>query len=261
MIPAAHSAGLKVLASVTTAPAHTRRAYQGILHPTHGRPEDIAQFGLFIARLIQRYPKMIQAIEMWNEPNLMREWGDALSGSAYGQLLAVGYGVSKYMDPEVLVISAGIAPTGFNADWEALDDTPFLQRLLEHNGAAYFDCLGAHANGPDGIGDIDRVAQRYFELTGKTKFICATEMGYGIPVNGHAPKGFDWVMSHTVEGQVHALTDGMKWAQQSGFVRLVILWNLNYAGPSDDPNAPYALVREGWESPALEAIRQFIQSH
>ena len=31
--------------------------------------------------------------------------------------------------------------------------------------------------------------------------------------------------------------------------------------PTDDPNAPYTLIREGWESPALEAIRQFIQSH
>lgn len=84
-------------------------------------------------------------------------------------------------------------------------------------------------------------------------------MGYGIPVNGRAPKDFDWVMPHTVEGQVRALTDGMRSEQKSGFMWLVILWNLNYDGPSDDPNAPYALLREGWESPAVESIRQFMQ--
>ena len=55
-------------------------------------------------------------------------------------------------------------------------------------------------------------------------------------------------MSHTPERQAEVLLGGMRWARQSGIVRLVILWNLNFDGPAGDANAPYALVRRGWES-------------
>jgi hypothetical protein len=50
--------------SVTTAPVHARQIYRGIFHPTNGRPADLRNFGVFIARLIERYPHQIHAIEM-----------------------------------------------------------------------------------------------------------------------------------------------------------------------------------------------------
>ena len=107
VIPVAQAQGLKVLISVTTAPAHTRQIYKGIAHETNGRPLDFRDFGLFLVRLIARYPKQIQALELWNEPNLMREWGDVLDGGVYAQLLAAGYGAVKSIDPAIMVISAG----------------------------------------------------------------------------------------------------------------------------------------------------------
>ena len=253
VIPAAHNNGFKMLISVTSAPAFTRQIYGGVFK-AGGRPADFTHFGLFIAHLIQHYKGQIQAIEMWNEPNLIREWGDALSGSVYGRLLAVGYGVTKFMDSSIMVISAGVAPTGFNAEWEAMDDVGFLGRLLEYDGASYMDCLGAHANGPDGLGDIQSIAPRYFDLAAQQKPICVTEFGYALPVEGRTPKGFDWAMAHTEEQQVKVLTEGIQWARSTGYVNLVILWNLDFDGPHTDPNAPYALMRKGWESPAIAAI-------
>ncbi len=258
VIPEANAQGFKVLISVTTAAAHTRHIYKGIFHATNGRPADLRDFGLFLAYLITRYPKQIHAIEMWNEPNLVAEWGDVIDGGVYAGLLAIGYGVTKFIDPSIMVISAGIAPTGFNQQWVAMDDAPFLRQFLDYQGASYADCLGVHANGPDGVGEIDRVGPRYFDLAGQQHPICVTEFGYGLPVDGRAPEGFDWVMSHTPERQAEALTHGLVWAKQSGYARLVILWNLNFDGTTSDPNAPYALVREGWESPAIQAIEQIL---
>jgi hypothetical protein len=83
-----------------------------------------------------------------------------------------------------------------------------------------------------------------------------TEFGYGLPVQGQAPGGFEWIMHHTAMEQISTLTQGLSWAIASGFVRLVIVWNLDYWGQSSDPNAPYALIRPGWESPAIAAIAQ-----
>lgn len=256
VIPIAHAQGFKVLISVTTAPAHTRQIYNGILHPTNGRPMDFRDFGLFLARLIARYPKQIQALELWNEPNLMREWGDVLDGGVYAQLLAAGYGAVKASDPSIMVISAGVAPTGFSAEWEALDDAVFLRQFIDNNGLDYADCVGAHANGPDGVGEIALIGPRYFDLTERNRPQCFTEFGYAIPVDGRAPEGFGWIMSHTPERQTDVLLGGMRWARQSGFVRLVILWNLNFDGLVGDPNVPYALVRQGWESPMIAMMWQ-----
>jgi hypothetical protein len=252
VIPAANRAGLKVLISITTAPAYLRR----ITHDTIGPPDDFAEFGYFITRLISRYPKHINAIEMWNEPNLAIEWHDTIDGPKYAQLLSIGYGVTKYLDPSIMVISAGIAPTGFNSLWTNVDDQSFLRGMLDYGAASYLDCVGAHANGPAGVGEIQIVAERYFTLFDQSKPICVTEFGYALPVAGRTPLGFEWAQTHTIEHEVKMLTGGIEWARRIGYVKLVILWNLNFDGPFTDVNAPYALLRPGWVSPAIGAIKE-----
>ena len=255
----AQAHGLKVLLSVTTAPAHARQIYRGIFHPTNGRPTDLRDFGVFIARLIERYPHQIHAIEMWNEPNLIREWGDTLDGVVYTQLLAIGYGVVKHLDPSIMVISAGLAPTGFNTLWTNVDDLGFVQQMLGYRAADYMDCFGAHANGPDGVGEIDLVGERYAGLLARQVPQCFTEFGVAVPIQNQAPEGFGWIMGHTEALRSQKLVDGLRWARRSGYVRLVIVWNLDYDGPWSDPNAPYALVRDGWRSPALDSIGTVIK--
>ncbi|NJM40508.1 MAG: hypothetical protein HC853_06945, partial [Anaerolineae bacterium] len=208
VIPRANQAGLKVLLSVTTSPAHTRKIYKGIFSETNGRPADFKNFALFLAYMIQRYHGQIHAIEIWNEPNLINEWGDVIEGSIYAQLLAVGYGITKFMDPNIMVISAGLAPVSFNKQWQAVDDSVFLSQLLDYQGANYADCIGVHANGPDGVGDIQGMSSHYFELTGQSKPMCVTEFGYAVPVEGQAPEGFSWIMTHTPERQSEVLSGG-----------------------------------------------------
>lgn len=252
-IPKLHTNGFKVLASVVTAPEFLR-----LLPGINGPPDNFDDYAIFVHTLLSRYRGQIQAIEVWNEPNLSAEWNWQIDGAVYRHLLASAYVAVKSADSTIMVISAALAPTGFDSVWTHVDDHSFIAKFRRYNGDAYTDCVGAHANGPDGIGDIDRVASNYYAWFDQTKPICVTEFGYGLPVQGQAPKGFEWILRHTAEAQVRMIADGFTWARSSGFVRLVIVWNLDYWGPPSDPNAPYAYVRPGWESPAIEAIAQLL---
>jgi hypothetical protein len=163
------------------------------------------------------------------------------------------------VDPRIMVISAGLAPTTNDSRWTHVDDRWFLRRLLEYNGAHHLDCIGAHANGPDGEGELPAVLNRYLEIAKDSRPLCFTEFGYALPVAGRAPEGFDWIMSHTAEQQESRLIAAMSAARDSGRVSLAILFNLNFDDGPLSPNTPYALTRDGFTSPALEAIQTFLE--
>jgi hypothetical protein len=250
-IPTLNQNSFKVLASIVTAPAYLR------LPPgVNGPPNNFDDYALFVHTFLKRYPGMVQAVEVWNEPNLSAEWDWQIDGAVYRHLLASAYIVIKAVDPSIMVISGALAPTSTDSVWTHVDDHSFIAKFRRYNGDAYTDCVGAHANGPDGIGDIDRVASDYYDTFDQLKPICVTEFGYGLPVQGQAPEGFEWIIRHIVVEQVSTFTQGFAWAKTSGFVRLVIVWNLDYWGPPSDPNSPFALIRPGWESPAIAAIAQ-----
>jgi hypothetical protein len=252
-IPTLHQHGFKVLASVVTAPAYLR-----LLPGINGPPDNFDDYAKFVYAFLTRYKGMVQAVEVWNEPNLSAEWDWQIDGAVYRHLLTSAYVTIKAVDPSIMVISGALSPAGFDSVYSHVDVRSFIAKFRRYNGDAYTDCVGAHANGPDGVGDIERVALNYFHWFSQSKPICVTEFGYGLPVQGQAPRGFEWIMRHSVAEQVNTFAGGFAWANSSGFVRLVIVWNLDYWGSPSDPNAPYALMRPSWESPALASIAQML---
>jgi len=84
---------------------------------------------------------------VWNEPNLRREWFDMPPDAAgYVALLRPCTEAIRAADPEAIVISAGLAPTG---TWlpEAIPDTDYLRMMYDAGAAPWFDVLGVHAPG------------------------------------------------------------------------------------------------------------------
>jgi hypothetical protein len=256
VIPTVHAAGLKVLISVTTSPAYLRPYFRDTLGP----PDQFEQFAYFLYALLTRYPKQIHALECWNEPNLSAEWRGYIDPVQYGMLLALCHSAAKTIDPNIIVISADLAPTQHDSRWTHVDDRWFLRRLLEYNGANHLDCIGAHANGPDGEGELPAVLTRYLDIVGTKRPLCFTEFGFALPVAGQAPKGFGWIMTHTAEQQARQLVAAMDAARASERVPLAILFNLNFDDGLDSPNTAYALTREGFTSPALSAIREYLEA-
>jgi hypothetical protein len=144
--------GLKVIARLGVQPAW---AAPGVPLPAVGPPEDLQNFYDYAFAVASRYRGRVEAYQIWNEPNLAREWGGRPPNpAAYVELLKVGYRAVKAADPDALVISAGLAPTTQN-DAQAMPDIYFLQGMYEAGAAPYFDLLGVHAAGYKSAPEID----------------------------------------------------------------------------------------------------------
>ena len=91
----------------------------------------------------------MQAIEVWNEPNLDREWGNqtinADSAADYVRLLDGAYRAAHAADPNIVVISAGLSPTGVT-DGHSADDVQYLNWMYAAGLAGSTTSLGVHAN-------------------------------------------------------------------------------------------------------------------
>jgi hypothetical protein len=110
-------------------------------------PFDLEALATFCGTLAERYRGQIVAYQVWNEPNLTREWAEHVPNpGAYTQFLAACAGAIRQADPAALVISAGLSPTG-TRDISALPDEEFLWGMYAAGASAHFDVLGLHAPG------------------------------------------------------------------------------------------------------------------
>lgn len=122
---------------------------------SNGPPANYEDFGDFVYALASRYKGRIRAYEIWNEPNLSREWGDRPPNPAeYTALLKIAYQRIKEADPNAMVISAGLTPT---SRWDnvAMPDVEFLKGMYAAGAKPYFDVLGAHGAGYKAPPEVD----------------------------------------------------------------------------------------------------------
>lgn len=111
-------------------------------HPAY--PEALQEFCFVLA---SRYKGRVKGYQVWNEPNLAREWRDLPPNpAAYVTLLRACYIGIKTADDQALVISAGLAPTGSGLP-QAMPDVDYLVGMYEAGASSYFDLLGLNAPG------------------------------------------------------------------------------------------------------------------
>jgi hypothetical protein len=147
-------AGLKVLARVDHTPDWARA-----VPAENGPPDDMFDYADFVSEMARRYangsPKgTIHAIQVWNEPNLSREWGGTgvepiisrRSAVDYMSMLRQSYELIKQKDPTKIVVSAGLSPTGTN-DGTAQPDDVYLGWMYENDLDDFSDAIGIHAPG------------------------------------------------------------------------------------------------------------------
>jgi len=143
--------------------------------PTNGPPANYADLGDFCYALASRYKGRFRAYEIWNEPNLAREWGGRPPNPAeYAALLKVAYRRIKEADPNAIVVSAGLTPTGTN-DATAMPDDVYLDRLYQAMGGSsdgYFDALGAHAPGYKAPPEVSPAEAAANPAYGGQRFFC-----------------------------------------------------------------------------------------
>src|SRR5437879_10204274 len=123
IVDAISQSGLKVIARVDNQP---KWAATSLTWPATGPPDNPKDWSDYLTALATRYKGRIQAYEIWNEPNLDREWGNKKPDpTAYVSMLKSSYQAIKAADPQALVISAGMSPTATNDD-HAMPDLDFI---------------------------------------------------------------------------------------------------------------------------------------
>ncbi|MBN1995014.1 MAG: cellulase family glycosylhydrolase [Anaerolineae bacterium] len=134
--------GLKVIVRLGVQPE-----WAGGGFPEVGPPNNVQDFADFAAAVATRYQGRIDAYQIWNEPNLAREWGNRPPNAAeYTQMLKMAAEAIKAIDPYPIIISAGMAPTTRNDD-VARPDTYYIQEMYDAGAQPYFDALGVHGAG------------------------------------------------------------------------------------------------------------------
>jgi hypothetical protein len=158
VVDAANERGLKVMLSVVDAPewsrSYTDQNVQG------APPDNLALVADFMGRLVERYQGRVHAIEVWNEQNLDREWdtADGVDAERYVEMLRLAYQAIKSRDPNIIVISGALSPTGVNCNvsWPdcqpagrpiIIDDFVYFEQMIAAGFLNYCDCVGAHHNG------------------------------------------------------------------------------------------------------------------
>lgn len=215
------------------------------------------------------------AIEVWNEPNIDREWpAGQITGQNYVNLLAPASNAIRNANGNTLVISAAPAPTGFFGEAGCTDqgcnDDVFMQQMANAGAAQYIDCVGLHYNEgivpPAQVGGDPRGEYPTYYLQSMTdrgynpfggKPVCYTELGYlsGEGFDQAIPAGFAWANDTSVAEHAAWLADAVRISAQSGKVRLLIVWNVDFPFYTDtDPMGGYAMFRPDGSCPACDTI-------
>ncbi len=224
------------------------------------------------------------AIEVWNEPNLPREWASgSISPQAYTNLLCKAYAAIKAKNPGTAVISAAPAPTGYfgGCRGEGCDDLPWLQNMYNAGAANCMDYIGAHHNAgatapaatsghPADSGGRHHSwyflpqTQLYYNTFGGTRKLFYTELGYVSP-DGYPPipDTFAWGAGTSVAEQAQWLAEVVSLSSQTGMVRVVIVWNVDancygMCGGVNDPQAGYAILRPDGSCPACDSLHALL---
>ncbi len=281
-VDAAEAANLKLLLGFVDAPGWLRA---GIGY--NGPPEDPAEFRRLMRDVSSRYAGRVEAYELWNEPNLSREWyGAELDPAAFVALVAEGSQGVREGDPEAIVVAGAPGVTGIDDGEQAIDDRRFLREALDAGLAQWVDAIGVHpygyANPPwERAADAEHAAGAwndhpsfFFVDTMEDYRAILEERGLDLPL---WPTEFGWPVAEGIrspdlpedfpypyaawideEAQGRYLVAAVAWMEERPWVGPYFVWNLNMSvnWGADRPEALYSLLRpDASRRPAYEMLR------
>jgi polysaccharide biosynthesis protein PslG len=280
LVAEAQTYGLKIMFSVARAPGFSRP------EPVEedGPPTDFAIFHDFMAALSSRYRGRVAAYELWNEPNVRREWrGFDLSAAKFVELIQQGSSGVREGDPGAIIISGAPAVTGIDDQINAIDDRAYLREMIAAGVAAYVDAIGAHPYGAGNPPD-ERAADATHIRSGFNAhpsffFLDTLEDYHAIMIEAQIDKpiwvtefgwpsierfgevdtsGWEYAREVTEQNQAAYLLRAIALRRERAWLGPLIIWNLNVApllGPEPSESA-YSLLRpDGSQRPAYKQLR------
>lgn len=144
--------GIQVIARLDSPPSWARTRASGT--GSSGPPDDFEMYGDFVEAFARHFLGKIYYLQIWNEPNLAREWNDGpIDPEAYTRLLEIAYTRAKAVDTDIRILSAPLAITlgepyaAGSALFRNMNDLLFLEEMYAKGAGNYFDILSANAFG------------------------------------------------------------------------------------------------------------------
>jgi O-antigen ligase len=247
---------LRLIAVLDTSPTWARRP--GNESNRFAPPQEVSDYGAFVAAFARRYQASIDHYEIWDEPNIAPHWGNSIIDPGdYVRLLREGYLQIKSADPTASVLTAGLAPN-IESGPINLSDVAFLQAIYEAGAQGYFDIVAAKpygfTTGPD-----DRRASAAI-----TNFSRLSLLRDVMVRHGDGPKPiwaveFGWSTSANLDEVTQArwTTEAIDRARREWpWLGAMVLSHLQPV-PSDDSRRGYALIGpDGSPHPVYQAVKQ-----
>jgi endonuclease YncB( thermonuclease family) len=279
VVKASNDAGLKIVARLDALPPWTRND-----NFLDGPPLRYDDYGDFVAAFVDRYRAgspfgTVHAVQLWNEPNLTREWGQQTinrqSAVDYVRLLCSGYRGAKRAWSGITVISGALAPTGTRST-DAMDDTVYLQWMYEAGAGACFDTLGANGAGykaPPWVSPEEVASTPAYGFHPSFGFRRVEQLREIMVRNGDASKPV-WIMEFgwtsdpnnpsyawhrvTEEEKARYVVEAYRWANRNwkGWIGVMLVWNVASPGwTTDDERYWWSITNpDGTNRPAYDAL-------
>lgn len=257
LIDQSHQAGFKVLLNVT------------------GDVEQLAALGeayypIFAASLEEIASLGPDAIEVWREMNLARNWPQGqIDPAAYVALLGMAYDAIKAVDPQIMVITGALVPNVMETmlgPEEIWNDDRYYQGMAAAGAAHVADCVGIHyidggvspfQTTGDPWGDapilyfssaIERAAAPFADTNIP---LCLTGIGYG-SADGYPDAANYGIGRNSIIQQAKWLRDAILVARDAGRFELIIVYSIDSLG--DSISGSWAIIRADGTCPACQAI-------
>ncbi len=272
-------ANLRILATIGKAPDWARPTNTD--RAVDGPPADPAEYATFVAAFAARYRGKVQAIEVWDEQNLGYKWGnERIDPDRYTDLLCTAYQAIKAADPDMVVVSGGLVPTGGNI--QGYDDLQYLSVMYKAGAAKCLDALGAHPTGYNNPPDAQRNYLNPKESSFKNargfffretleayrqamvadgssdKRIWVTEFGWASALK--PATGYAYASDNTRAEQADYIVRAYQMGKEWGWVGPMFLWNLNYGAKDPNRGEAYFDITRREAQPAYDALKQLIGS-
>ena len=141
-------------------------------------PLIIEDYVNFAAAVVERYRGRIRFYQVWNEPNIYPEWGEAdANPEAYTALLCAAHNAMKSVDPDAVIISGALAPT-IELGGRNLNDFIFLERMYAAGAGECFDVLSMQGYGLNS-GPTDQRMRPITVNVGRNQYIRELMIAHG----------------------------------------------------------------------------------
>jgi polysaccharide biosynthesis protein PslG len=251
IVALAEAHGVRVIARIDHTPEWARQ--EGTDHQTP--PTDVRDYGNFVEAFVKRYQGRVQYIQVWNEPNLSREWGGDIDPDGYFALLQEAYTRAKAVDPNVVILSAPMAMTKEHSG-RAIPEFDYWTRLFELGVQDYFDVMTATGYGLDQAPETppggDVINLRRIEILRELaiasgagdKAIWLTEYGWNAAPETMPEERLDW-RRVSEEDQAEWTARGISWMDQNWpWFGVASIWYFRQVGniPPDAPEYYFRMV-------------------